>query len=327
MFVLLKPAFAGNSNLYDVVGCNIYTTDGSLLRSFYGNYCLFFDDGSYVASYNEGIHFFSERNEEIRSISISSDHLLNFDLDKNFFLVQSHESIRAYSGLTFFEKFFRIDRGLKVDRSFFIFDHLFELITFASIKVPSYYAVESNSHKIFGEFAHANSIYPIPKNKLSEDIAAFQEGNYILGLNLLGIAIIVNSQMNKILWVQKIGSSFHDIQILPSGEMIYYLNYNENSKNTFIQSMNPVSGIINWSLKVDPNMDIRGGVQYLGLGKYLFNSVKFEEGAGKEDKVIGLVLEASPIVGLMSSHQLDLGFTPFLSVKRENLFLFLKNNR
>jgi hypothetical protein len=142
------------------------------------------------------------------------------------------------------------------------------------------------------EFSHLNSIYEIPANPLEKSYPAFKQGNYVVSLSSLGLIIILDRDLRKILWTFKhpdtIPPTFHDVQLLENGHLFFYNNKTWEGAiwYTTLDEYEPLTKKLVWRYRAFPPQSFAaeygGGVQKLKNGNILFSDAT---GAGRVTEV------------------------------------------
>lgn len=315
--------------LYDVAGCDIFDQSGKLVRSIMGFTCTFMEDGSYFIQKSEGnIEKISKFGVRENIFSVDTNHPMNLNLKRDRLLVQSTKRERAFGRDVAINIFYVVKFDGTVEKTFSLSDHMIELMSFANkFNLPNSTYAKNSMIKMKWEFSHSNSIYEIPPNPLGRQNLAFAEGNYILCLNLIGLVIVLDHELNKILWVENLGGSLHDAQITPSGKLIYFRNYSDHSNFSYIEAKNPLTGTVISKIQVHPQMGARGGIQELDHDTILYNSMLLNsDKMAPKNKGSAITSDWRGTVKSKYSFQQE-GREFTITVKRFDLSEFLKNNR
>lgn len=156
------------------------------------------------------------------------------------------------------------------------FQEIAEIVEKAGKTLPS---IENKKGTPFIEYTHSNAFKEIPLNDLYPQVPYLKPGNYILGLNCLGLFLFLDKTLKKIEGVyhyQKHSScNTHDAQVLKNGHILHLVNFeNIPGDGVRLVELNPLTNEIVWSFKnpfSDKNLsNIKGSIQALPNGNILY---------------------------------------------------------
>lgn len=329
--------------------CEIIDPAGKLLRKYPGWNCIYLDSGEVI--WNTQFELLKLSNEGTLDWQkpLNAHHTFRLLDNEHFLLLNS--SIHQYK-----DKRVRFDRISIFDlkgnelKYFDFYDHQDELLsrampeyrdflgeTFIGLRIPDDSLTDEEEFEFIStpfEFAHANSVYEIPKNSISRKIKAFKKGNFIVNVNGLCTTFILSQDFKNILWsipfsILTKGSSIHDVQIDASGKSILYYENNYTDKSSAIAKYDPISGVKKLIYTGNESelfyAESQGGVQELENHQYLIS--QFNKTLGNR---IFIVNEQQQIKWSLIPTQegiLGLPLGGMQEVKRLNLVKFLKNNK
>ncbi len=213
--------------------CEIMSFDQTFKKLFPGRFCLFLDDGRLVSADREGLKMYDKNQLLLWKVPGHFHHQINFSTNKDHILALSYQK---HSSLpeTVVDHFLKIDLNGKVIAEQNA-EFLFKEVAFDFPK----WSVHDSYHK-FGfryERSHFNSIYEVPANTRSAEGGFFAAGSIIVN-SLRGGYFILDSSMKKILHhhilLNSDDHSIHDVQMLPTGEVLLFNNRNtDDSKGLY----------------------------------------------------------------------------------------------
>ncbi len=291
--------------------CHILDMNGESIKSFPGNYCQFFDDGSYLSASANELSFFTKNREQKWKYSGNFHHHLN--------LSPSAKEILTLSTLP-------IKRGKKTlyEDHILILDFNGKLIkeVRASELLNQVKGIKDYSPKLV---SHFNSFYEIPVMDTEGLPEYVKAGNYVVNGMSQGI-LFLSADLKTVLHHEKYGlHQIHDVQILANGIMVYFNNVASESMD------NPYSSIAQKNLVTQEQATLfeanpkqlffspfRGGVQYLDKDTILFSHIL----AGT---YIYDLLEKKIILNQFKTHLFQDTFYPAQQVKAVDLTNFLSH--
>ena len=339
LFLLSKPSVAAD---HYVIGCMVYNSSFTLLHSYPGTMCAFFPDGSYVR-YQPKQHEISRinANGEIKwKRIISAHHQLKISADGKKILTLAKDFHNGAFCRVGYDDFYALDSSNgNVLYRWSGFEHRQELLKIAG-RLRFFSLNEDGSTKGHDcELSHFNSIDEIPPNPLEKSNSAFKKGNYIVSLNGLPVFAVLDSRMKKLIWISRPSNhflSYHDIQMLPSGEILLYRNTQRNSSEEvvsagYISRFDPLSGKEAWrypALEANDSYPVgtygSGGAQALPEG-ILFNTNSTRNSGGA---IYFVDFNGRKKWEIPSPFKNSAGLpAKFQDVKRIDLTEFLKNQK
>jgi hypothetical protein len=267
VFSISVPANQADLKEYSLVNsCNIFNLNGELKKSFPGQFCQFFDDGTYISA-DSNMKLLNSRNEIKWQINGPFHHQVNLSPDGKRILALAtlYESNKTQ---------LRYDRFLVLDLNGKVLQEQNSLELLKLIKIKHQYSDQ--------EITHFNSFYEIPEITIKDAPDFIKAGNYILNSYKLGL-FVLSSDMSKVLFHKMLDQSeehqIHDAQILPSGNLIYFNNMskNEMSNNNFssIQEISLNNLKVEFEYTSEPKQMFFsrhcGGIQVLDEDKLLFS--------------------------------------------------------
>ncbi len=209
------------------IGCEIYNLEGNLLRSFPGEHCLFFDDGS-LLSYDPKRQELSKFNSNLSkewSIHKHVHHMMTTTRDNNILVKSS--SFHEYNGKknVRFDDLILINLEGQILGEFSFYETISKLNKIRK-RGPQKTAWDKNISFEF-EATHLPSAYEI-HYPIEKDGKVFApKGSFIVSLNTLFSGIyILSSDLSRIIGFSYALTmdNFHDVQQYSGTEVIYFLN-------------------------------------------------------------------------------------------------------
>lgn len=289
------------------VDCLLLDFSGNLYKKWPGGLCLFQKDGTTIyASYN------SKKLVKVRPNGIKEwespvavHHEMSLTRDQRILLLS--ESIRNFRGdnnarFDVFKIFNQEGKELASWDTFEHFEEILELLKLTGKDFPPKLAVKSNPFGEFVEYTHANSFKEVPPNPLYPAVSYLKPGNYILGMNCLGLFLFLDHDLKKIEGVYHYQGSLscntHDAQVLNNGHILHLLNYESLPSNGMtLVEIDPVTGSRHWEYKnllTDSlNSNYQGSVQLLPNGNMLYiDNGQIDNKAPAEISRSGLMINA-----------------------------------
>lgn len=300
---------------YFSVDCSIYSKAGKIIFYSKEQLCAFADDGKLLTSDpNSNALQMTDRSGTVLWSSYENiHHDLKFTMDQKGFLAIATEVFEYNKRPVRSDCFSKRDLQNKVLTEWCLSRNLKQFesrgFTIRTQLADTFARNDLNAAEY--EISHANTIYEIPKNRLSEKFEAFREGNYLVDLHSPSYALLIlDKDMKSILWsknltqqvygLNRLSFSAHDSQITPEGKILSYvnshktLNYsvlsnsvtaNREAKRDFgwgssLVEFDPVSESINWIFETEPNFRFRsfllGSVTELRNKNYLFSDITYK---------------------------------------------------
>lgn len=288
LFALLLLILTGSTNTaarrFLQIDCLLLDFSGKLYKKKPGGLCLFQKDGTTIyASYRANLlvkEFANGTREWAAPIPVH--HEMSLTHDGNILLLS--ESIRRFRGdnNARFDVFKILNQEGEELASWDTFDHFDEILQIlkeAGKDFPLKLDVKSNPFGEFVEYTHANSFKEVPPNSLYPAIPYLKPGNYILGMNCLGLFLFLDRDLKKIVGVVHYQSflscNTHDAQVLTNGHILHLLNYEALPSNGMtLVEIDPLSGERVWEYKNklsdSLNSNYQGSVQLLANGNMLY---------------------------------------------------------
>jgi hypothetical protein len=275
---------------HNIIECKIIDMNGKIIKDFGTSRCIFLPDGSVVAgSYNKLV-FYNPNMMKKWEKKINTHHQLNLSVDSKHILVMSSTVHKIKNINLRFDRFIVYDFTGNIIKQSDFFDHQKELLskTTPDKRQPWRIGESLKKHAPEAEleFSHANSFYEIDENSLGEKHAIFKKGNYIININLLGIVVIMDSDLKTILWsmpqyTQKdLRPSWHDVYVLKSGSLLVFNNNSfvlNKRPGTTIDEVNPITKekkiLYQETSPVSFYSEFSGGIQILPNNNFLINTV------------------------------------------------------
>lgn len=319
---------------HNVISCSIYDMHGKKIWSFNGNICLFFPDGSFAVSSWDTLRFYSKNMKLLWEKSISAHHQINLANNGKEFLVMS-ETYKTYKGkLVRFDHLFVINLKGEILKEFSFYKNRKEIQRLAGRQPSTIAAIPKKNRrnqKVTHEFSHANSFYQIPENQLEKKNHTFNAGNYIVNINLQSVVLILDNNLDKIIWSlphnfnKTRDFNLHDVQIQRDGTLLVYANRGERDFFSTIDEIHPLSLKVKPLYKETPPekffAEMSGGVQRLDAQRILINirteapkAIEIDVSKSKPKIVWSMVRNKKPRKA-------------FQQIKRFDLSDFLKNNQ
>lgn len=292
MFILLMNHFLKKQErVFYQTECKIFDSQGHLVRIFdRSDFCLLLDDGSIISATTRHLKKINP-NGEIQWFLKNSGyyhHALTLLKNKSEFLIFSSnyrdENNKDYR-YTQLQRYSLDGKLLQQWQLSQHFDTFFKLIK----KTPERSAVSVDMHDYSPfkyEFEHINSIQEIPANVAQTIRPSLAQGNLLIGINpYCVVAIFDKTSFNLIDTISIFEGEncyFHDPQILPSGELLVYINKSlkrhKERANVFIEKINLVNGAHRSIFpQINYSSTLFGGVQEIEKGQYLINGFVTKE--------------------------------------------------
>ncbi len=314
------------------VQCTIRDWDGKAVRQYPGKLCHYFADGRLLAANDEHLTLFSKDMNQLWRAPYVLHHMLTLTPDEKFIYALGSE-IEVVAGLRN-----RYDTVLKIDAK-----NGAELARFSAREhIATLKKLSPNGHKSWKgdpgsywkpafdvEHTHGNTVYVIPKSTRTEP--AYQAGNILFNMNQIGLVVYLDPELKTIhkIYHRKEKFQQHDLQLLPNGNILSYVNLNERLSRKFstLEEWDPETGEVKWQFKDSPSSNFysrrAGTVQRLqdghifftdttGFGKYILIT---RDGQRVWTKPSGWIDPATKLAA------------PVQGAKASNLTEFLQNNR
>lgn len=218
------------------IDCVIYNKAGKLVFHVNALLCSFADDGKVLSS-NPNANILTMTNAAGDTLWTSHEsihHDLKFSNDQKSLLLTSGEVVQFKGRPVRSDCFSKRDLENKIIAEWCLGANIpqLEKLGFKISTTPSKWPPGFPTEEI----SHANTIYEIPANRLSEKHAPFREGNFLIDLHKPTYALLIlDSKMKSILWskslekwpygMQSLSFSAHDSQVTPEGKILSYFNW------------------------------------------------------------------------------------------------------
>ncbi len=254
-----------------VNGCRIFDSKGIAVKTLPGEFCQFYTNGDLLTATVESLKMIDQNNHVKWELKGAFHHQLNKSLDeKRILVLDSFIKRSKHNPNIIVEKFMVLDLVGKI-----LFQATSEdLLSQVSVKM---YAPNQQTH--------LNSFYEIPKLTTNRVLPSFlKEGNFILNSYRSGV-FILSPDLKKVLhhfvFKSSIANQVHDVQVLESGNILFFNNMSVDSKrgNPFsaIEELDMVTNEIVLSFSGNPTGIFYslfcGGVQELDPEHILFSHV------------------------------------------------------
>jgi hypothetical protein len=288
IYLLLFFGYAKASSFY-VSGCTIFDSKFEQIANYPGQFCIFNGDGSYVSTkpIDGQVTLHGSTGGKVWSKDFFAHHQIKSNTDGGYVFLSSE--IVKYQ-----EKYCRSDiifiAGVdgNIIRSWKFFDNADEIKSLLKA-TPELAKTWLWSASWFSytfpalhyEVSHINSIYEVPDNANAKKIAAFKKGNYILNSSY-GFVFILSRDLKKILWFKEYSNFFHasrlhDVQVLPNGNILAYVNKVDQKRESYLVEYNSLTGVPVWKYGGTSSQHFfsgfSGGVQVLNNGNILFSEL------------------------------------------------------
>jgi hypothetical protein len=269
-----------------VGGCWIADEKLEVIRAYPGLFCAFLKDGSMVMAGGRGdfLSYTDAKGVVIwkRKVDVHHQMKLSHDQKKVLLLSSEVKPSEFYPALRY-DVLLVLD--LKTGRTLHRWamqEHQPEFVS-AFRKFGCYDPPWKEKRKHLGdsyiECSQANSFNEIPENPVAKRHGAFSAGNFVASFPLSQGIAILDKNLTRFLWTKRVEEEvdYHDVQVLPSGELMVY--YNSSCSSPFgdrvlIDISDPLTGKSQWRLPQERgNFDAphMGGVQALDGDRILFN--------------------------------------------------------
>ncbi len=313
------------------VGCSLFDSKANLVRRVPGNRCVFLNDGTFLMGYTAGLIFYDRTSAGKWNLPMHTHHIIT-QTSAGDILVGSSELKKLKGHTVRFDVLHRVNTSGKILSSFKIYDHRKELEPVSLKTLGKFNWDPDSGFSADFEFTHMNSYYEIQENASAAVIPAFKTGNVIVNCIGPGRIMILSPDLQKILWQldqRTISGSpnYHDVQVLPNGNLLMYENVESGQQNSSLLEYNPVAKKIEWRYRTDPPSAFfapaTGGVQLLPDGTLLYSLPKEANFAIRIDRN-GKTLETFRFPPVTDSTGKNIGIQ---DAKFVDLSGFLKNNQ
>ena len=309
IFFFIENNTADSDFNFFTIDCDIYNRNGKLVFRVYSQLCSFADDGKVLASnhHENTLSMTNSAGDTLWTAHENIHHDLKFSNDQKSLLLISGEVIEFKGRLVRSDCFSKRDLENKIIGEWCLSANIpqLEKLGFTISMWPNTWQPGYPTDEI----SHANTIYEIPANLLSEKYPPFREGNFLVDLHKpIYALLILDSKMKTILWskslekwpygIQRLNFSAHDSQVTPEGKILSYFNWykvdeppvqNWNNITRYSRSFlafnwhsnlvefDPYLDSINWIYESAPpekfRSGARGSVTSLKNKNYLFSDI------------------------------------------------------
>lgn len=264
-------------NNFLVVNCTIYNEHKQIVRNSPFMGCLYFNDGKVFAKKKRTIFMFDKDGKILWEKDIIYHSVGNIIKNETGIIFLSSEE-KLYKGqLARFDVVIEIDLAGNILKKWNVFNNIEQIKKAFNISEIEFWNEYNELFKAKKQFPHANSVYEIPDNSHSHINPAFKKGNFVVSMHgTLKSFIILDSNLENILWVSKRQYHVHDVQILPTGKILIHNNRDPDHFYSQLQEVNPSDESIYWSYS-DQNPSsffstVAGSVQKLDDQHYLYST-------------------------------------------------------
>jgi hypothetical protein len=238
------------------VKCSLFDFKGNLVYRWpqSGEMCLFFDNGYVVAADFDQMKKFDNKGNLLWSIPGYFHHQMKLGQDKKRIYILGAKTNDFLGGKVRMDTVDSIDlENGKHVAQFELFNFLKELAVDPTLSLHRGFFQKSLFPYDF-DLSHANSIFEIPENNLSNINPAFQKGNWLINIGMLRQFIIVDRDLKNLLWHKNWNPEYfdvHDVQLNKNSELVVYVNGVNSSqgKITVVHHVDPLSEKANTFLK------------------------------------------------------------------------------
>jgi len=324
-------------------GCKIFNNNAELLRDLGGEFCFFFDDGSYltVSSRDFSAIKFQPNGEIAWKNAVFFHHQGAISYDQKHIYLMSKATHDFFGVKVLFDTLICIENSTgKVLWTFDLFNHLDKMRVSSRELLKKdflFYKVHTSSYA----FGHLNSVQEIKFEKLEFVHPSLKKGNLILNVGYNNTVLILNPKTHLIenlitLPRNYFENIFHDVKILETGELLIYTNFFKPNQETVART---AAVKVNWinlkpeqfkiieiPLKVKNNhfiQDVTGGIEIDKNGNMLASTFSEEFGFQLTlyNPDLSERIRFTPFENTIKMGQV------FQEGRWENLDLFLKNNK
>lgn len=261
-----------------VNGCRVFTMEGLPVKTFPGNICLFFPDGSLVSASEKSLIRFSPKDEIQWEIPGNFHHQLELDHSRKHILAMGNvvrDGVRS-------DTFVIIDlAGRKTHET--NSEKIYSQVGVRPELVPSSEFIRARTGAV-SEAGHFNSFYEIPAMVSGKGLPEYlKQGNFVVNALSDGV-FVLSADLSKVLHHFRISQShdhqIHDVQVRPSGEFVFFNNRGADggplNRYSAIQILDS-KGKLGFSYTAQPReffySQSCGGVQELDSDLILFSDV------------------------------------------------------
>jgi len=261
----------------------IYTMKGEEIKWVIGEFGIILKEGNYISK-DETLKKFSKNGDLIWKTDFDIHHDITLTF-RNTVLTLIND-IHEYNGRNvLFDTVLEIDQdGNLVDKwsTWDNLDHLKNAIEETELDWPSTNQTPTqvnngskyNLTEPVYDYYHMNSVQELPPNPLESKDNRFKQGNLLLSLSNRDLIVILNRDLNEIVWIWGVGEieKQHMPRMLENGNIIIFDNGKDRNWSRIIE-LNPLTEEIVWEYSANPRTSFftssRGSVQRLPNGNTL----------------------------------------------------------
>lgn len=266
-----------------IVGCRIYKIDGTYMREFTGNLCLFMNDGRYITADAERIAMYAPDKTEVWKVPGHYHHQLNWSYDGKSILALSSKFVQIGG------KTMRADvlRRFTLDGK--VTGEISSQDIFNKLKItrePSGFTWEKGvKSDVSLEISHFNSFHEIPPQDRKSANPNIVAGNYIANSTESGAVLVdkhLRVPLEKVTFPTSRSQTTHDVQLMGDGRILMLNNDRvRNMQNTgprsSVEYFDPVARKSTYTFEASPPEMFYtprcGGVQLLADGLIFISHV------------------------------------------------------
>jgi hypothetical protein len=231
-------------------GCRLFSLQGTPLRTFPGQICIFLEDGSFISAHENMIRRISKDNEILWEMAGHFHHQVNLTPDKQRILALSSDVFKHKNENKRQDKFLILSLDGKILHEQ-LAASLFKDASIPLKELPMFSTMAKQLNAP-NEISHFNSFYEIPALYKKSPASYIKEGNVIVNSIEWGF-FILSPDLNKVLHHASFKNSqdhhVHDLQVNQNGNLIYFnntVNGNPESKIAYyrhseINEVHPVT--------------------------------------------------------------------------------------
>lgn len=293
------PTTAPPDPLSDViqVGCSVFDLKGVLLYTNSYTRCVFNSDGSYFGGTSKALELVGRDDQVVWSKPFHTHHILTRTANGDV-LVGSSEVRAIEDEKVRSDVLLRVNRAGEIVGRFSFADHESEwhrLIWRESKYVPFTWDREALP-SVIAEISHLNSYYEIPasaeSNQTLAQTPAFPSGAVVINSSAPNsFLLVVTADLQSIVSMHDFGRDVpitHDVQVLPTGHLLFFNNGNTADAQPFssLMKLDSRNWLPVWTFAENPRSrffsKICGSVQLLSNGHVFFSDITNEVSRARE---------------------------------------------
>lgn len=263
------------------IGCSLIKRNGSFVRKVPGIYCNILPNGdlitsmfdsqfsSFVTKMRNNRRIWQVPNYVSRDVSVSP-------IDQSIWYINL-EFVNKGKRRIKIDAFVNLSPSGEEVLRWRPDDHLEEIASFLNgpLKEANYYQVETIEKGSYGLF-HMNSVQVIPPNDLMKQHPEFRAGNILISENYNGLAMIVDTESKKVVWVFQSRSKcgMHNARWISNNRILMFSNRSATSPDisdeklislchstedkhvpgvaSYVEEIDPISRKVVWSYTEPP---------------------------------------------------------------------------